>query len=1138
MTAVAGALLATLAIRGGAPVAVSDGGDVSHYEVVEQWTVPRGPAGVPVSIALSSDSVYVGDARSRSVLEFDLTSGVLVARWEPPSGWGSSHLCGVVLGEVMAADNGVFALWGCDLRNASFIARLDPGGVATRVVDVSIGQWSFRHSVIALGRLYSTEGAYLTRHSLVTGDGIGSSDFGRTDGAAGAFDVLPSGLVARITPDGTLAVVDPGGTVIQERSLAPFEPLAVDVDADGTIYVLGRVDTTAEVRRFDGALADLGSGPIPDLEIGPDVAAMAPLGFAVVEGRIAAVVGSRRLAVYEWTTGAPDHAQVRSIAGGWPPGTSCAPRNSAWCVSGRPSMSLAPVESGSAAGWVVLDQLEGTVHKLDDAGNTTWSLPAPNGALDVAGGDGIVWATDADGGLWRLDAPGDGWVQVEGYKGEHGSSGGRVTVADPDPLVTWPTKGQVVSVTAATGQVSITAESGVGALWPSDLAVSGIDGAVLLAGGADGAVERRTDRGDVETRWQVGGGGVAHRIGAAVSAGGTERAAVLVPEFGIQVYDARNGVLIGEAMSPEAASAEDVALRPDGQLLVAEVGTASITLLDPNDSAPTPTPDPTAAAPPVCVLSGDKRASPSTVVLGDGANIDFYMSAACPPAARVDGIDLALVVYTGAGMTAMNRRLVPTIVAGLEALIQGVDGRYDRVALVSYSFGAEVSAPLSGDIRRVAAALHRLPWSFASGDLRSALEGAEEAFDGAPPRASHKVVVLVSDGQNSTPHGATSPPDWRPAAQRLKDAGVEIFVVAMSDQTLLTLDLREIASDEGHFMTAFDSSSFARALEVVKREAYADRPGDVSLIDDLAEDIAYVDGSANPAAHVAPGRLSWHWPVLPTWGLTVTYAVRPERAGRLETNASAVAYYTDVDGGHKSFVFPRPVIDVITPTPSPTPVPTATAIPPGQVFLPVVLSRGCVGGSRGVDAVLAIDASTSMLQASGGRTRLEAAVSAAGVFLGLLDLGGLDQAAIVTFNNEADVRQALTGDRSALEQALQGIGTAEKTRIHRGIEEAHRELSSWRHRDANVTVLVLLTDGRSNPEPADVAIASAAAAKAHGILIVTIGLGSDVDADALRAIASKPDHYYPAPAADDLEHIYRDVSERVACPGAGGRATP
>ena len=78
--------------------------------------------------------------------------------------------------------------------------------------------------------------------------------------------------------------------------------------------------------------------------------------------------------------------------------------------------------------------------------------------------------------------------------------------------------------------------------------------------------------------------------------------------------------------------------------------------------------------------------------------------------------------------------------------------------------------------------------------------------------------------------------------------------------------------------------------------------------------------------------------------------------------------------------------------------------------------------------------------------------------------------------------------------------------------------------------VVLLTDGRSNPEPPEVAVAGAAGAKARGILIFTIGLGDDTDADALRAIASRPSYYYHAPAADDLAHIHGEVAKQIACP--------
>jgi collagen type VI alpha len=90
----------------------------------------------------------------------------------------------------------------------------------------------------------------------------------------------------------------------------------------------------------------------------------------------------------------------------------------------------------------------------------------------------------------------------------------------------------------------------------------------------------------------------------------------------------------------------------------------------------------------------------------------------------------------------------------------------------------------------------------------------------------------------------------------------------------------------------------------------------------------------------------------------------------------------------------------------------------------------------------------------------------------------------------------------------------------------------------NVPVLVLLTDGRANPEPAEVAVERAAAAKADGITVFTIGLGNELDFDALARIASRPEFFYHAPDAADLAAIYAAIAVTVPCPRAafwGGR---
>jgi Mg-chelatase subunit ChlD len=229
-----------------------------------------------------------------------------------------------------------------------------------------------------------------------------------------------------------------------------------------------------------------------------------------------------------------------------------------------------------------------------------------------------------------------------------------------------------------------------------------------------------------------------------------------------------------------------------------------------------------------------------------------------------------------------------------------------------------------------------------------------------------------------------------------------------------------------------------------------------------------------------------------------------------------------------------------TPTASPTATPRPTASstatptvsrPPRPVYLPLALREQCVPGQQRIDVALVIDASTSMLEpTSAGPTKLETARAAVRTFLDQLHLDAGDQAATIAFNAEATVLQTLTTDRAALGQALDRIRTAQQTRIHRGIEEATKELTSSRHRSGNVPAMIVLTDGRANPESPEVAVAQGALAKAAGITVFTIGIGNEVDFDALERMASQPAYFYRAPKAEDLEGIYREIARVIPCP--------
>jgi Ca-activated chloride channel family protein len=183
------------------------------------------------------------------------------------------------------------------------------------------------------------------------------------------------------------------------------------------------------------------------------------------------------------------------------------------------------------------------------------------------------------------------------------------------------------------------------------------------------------------------------------------------------------------------------------------------------------------------------------------------------------------------------------------------------------------------------------------------------------------------------------------------------------------------------------------------------------------------------------------------------------------------------------------------------------------------------------DVALVIDASSSMEErTSAGRTKISAAVAAARSFLDALQPASGDQAAVVWFNDRAQVEQPLTGDRLALDNALGHIVTRQFTRIDLGIEAARHELASPRRRVDNKPVMIVLTDGRANPVGPEVAEAEAATAKAAGVTVFTIGLGQDLDVEALARMASRMEYFYQAPDAEALAGIYRGIAVSIPCP--------
>jgi len=200
--------------------------------------------------------------------------------------------------------------------------------------------------------------------------------------------------------------------------------------------------------------------------------------------------------------------------------------------------------------------------------------------------------------------------------------------------------------------------------------------------------------------------------------------------------------------------------------------------------------------------------------------------------------------------------------------------------------------------------------------------------------------------------------------------------------------------------------------------------------------------------------------------------------------------------------------------------------------------------TEGVDIVLALDISSSMLAEDLAPNRIEAAKAVAADFAaGRRD----DRIGLVIFAGKAFTQAPLTLDRSVIASLIGEleVGMIEDgTAVGMGLATAVKRL---RTSEAVSKVVVLLTDGRNNRGEID-PVTAAQAAQALGVRVYAIGAGSrgaarvpatdrlgnrryvtmrvDVDEPTLRATAETTGgRYYRATDRESLEAIYREIDE-------------
>jgi Ca-activated chloride channel homolog len=185
---------------------------------------------------------------------------------------------------------------------------------------------------------------------------------------------------------------------------------------------------------------------------------------------------------------------------------------------------------------------------------------------------------------------------------------------------------------------------------------------------------------------------------------------------------------------------------------------------------------------------------------------------------------------------------------------------------------------------------------------------------------------------------------------------------------------------------------------------------------------------------------------------------------------------------------------------------------------------------RGLDIVVAIDTSKSMLAEDIAPNRLARAKLAA---LELMQDAEADRLGLVAFAGDAFLECPLTVDNTAFQQSVEALNVNSIPQGGTAIASAIQTAQTAFKENDHYKVLVLLTDGEDDVNEADALAAAQNAAKA-GLKIFTVGIGTAAG-DLLRITDANGNSDYIRDANGDVvkSHLNEALLQRIAAATGG-----